>query len=54
MRFICPDLNLNVNLNLNLNLNLKLKLKLKLNGETRLNTCTAKPNPLAFVETPLF
>jgi hypothetical protein len=40
MRFIRPDLNLN--------------LKLKLNGKTRLNTCTAKPNPLAFVETPLF
>jgi hypothetical protein len=40
MRFIRPDLNLN--------------LKLKLNGKTRLNTCTAKPNPLAFVETRLF
>jgi hypothetical protein len=48
MRFICPDLNLNLNVNLNLNLNLNLKLKLKLNGETRLNRCTAKPNPSAF------
>ena len=38
MRFIRPDLNL----------------KLKLNGETRLNTCTAKPNPSAFAVTRLF
>jgi len=42
MRFIRSDLSLNLNL------------KLKLNGETRLNTCTAKPNPSAFAVTRLF